>query len=105
MSNAVENESNCNILQEEDEETVDHENFKGIYFQDNNEQQYFEGGAHFSYKVLCKKLEKLLTVLSPDRKGQSTYEDENSTHGSSVVKTKKDSGKITVEHNQKVFNK
>jgi len=103
IANANEN-SNSQILQEsEEEENIgeNHENYKGIYYDENaNEQEYYEGGAHFSYANLCSKLEKLICVLSPDRKGKSIYEDEYSTHGSSVVKTKTDSGKILVENHK-----
>ena len=33
--------------------------YKGIYYNDDNKQRYFEGGAHFKYIHLYKKLEKL----------------------------------------------
>jgi len=108
MSNEPVNISNSNICHDNvdnDDEIGDHhENYKGIYFDDNtNEQQYYEGGAHFSFKDICSKLEKLICVLSPDRKGKCLYEDAFSSHGgSSVAKTKADSGKITVE-NKKVY--
>lgn len=51
------------------------DDYKGIYFNDDNEQQYFEGGAHFQYKDLCYRLEKIVVTLSPDRKGKSMYQD------------------------------
>ena len=41
----------------ENENNMD--NFKGIYYNDNNEQNYFENGAHFKYREMCGKLEKL----------------------------------------------
>lgn len=50
-------------------------NFKGIYFGGKNDQIYFEAGAHFRYKDLCIKLEKLALSLSPDRRGKTMYED------------------------------
>ena len=34
------------------------EEYKGIYYNDDKEQQYYEGGAHFKYKELYKILEK-----------------------------------------------
>lgn len=49
-------------------------NFKGIYFNDDNLQTYFENGAHFRYSVLCGKLEKLVLTLSPGRRGKTMYE-------------------------------
>lgn len=33
--------------------------YKGVYYQDDNEQKYYEGGAHFKYSDLCKILEIL----------------------------------------------
>ena len=35
------------------------EDYKGIYYNDDKEQQYYEGGAHFKYKELYKILEEL----------------------------------------------
>ena len=52
-------------------------NFKGIYFGEDNEQTYFEFGAHFRHKDLCSKLEKFVLTLTPDRRGKSMYEDWN----------------------------
>jgi hypothetical protein len=49
--------------------------FKGIYYNDNHEQKYYEGGAHFKYKNLCGILEKIVMSLTPDRRGKSMYED------------------------------
>lgn len=50
-------------------------NYKGIYFGGDNEQTYFEAGAHFRYKDLCAKLEKLVLSLTPDRRGKTMYEE------------------------------
>jgi hypothetical protein len=33
--------------------------YKGIYYNDDNRQKFFEGGAHFKYIKLCKILEQL----------------------------------------------
>jgi len=35
------------------------EEYKGIYYNDNAEQIYYEGGAHFKYIELFKILEEL----------------------------------------------
>ena len=32
------------------------EEYKGIFYNDNTEKRYFEGGAHFSYSALVKEL-------------------------------------------------
>jgi hypothetical protein len=104
MLNVIDNLSNSNNEVENDNNDIENQdanNYKGIYYGDDNEQQYYEGGAHFKYTVLCKKLENLLLILSPERKGKSIYDD-ISREVSSVAKTKADSGKIHVE-NSKVF--
>ena len=44
--------------------------YKGIFYGDNNEQKYYEHGAHFLYKDLCRKLEKVSKQLSPSRRGE-----------------------------------
>ena len=41
------------------------EEYKGIYHGDTNEQKYYEGGAHFKYLDLYKKLEKLYQIQKP----------------------------------------
>ena len=33
--------------------------YKGIYYNDNAQQQFYEGGAHFKYKELYKILEEM----------------------------------------------
>lgn len=43
-------------------------NFKGIYYTEKENQRYFEGKAHFSYKELVKVLELLHSSLPPERK-------------------------------------
>ena len=35
------------------------EEYKGIYYNDEEEQQFYEGGAHFKYNELYKILEEL----------------------------------------------
>ena len=46
-------------------------NYKGVFFGDDTEQKYYESGAHFGFKDLCKRLEKLLLILSPRNKIES----------------------------------
>ncbi len=36
------------------------EEYKGLYYNDNTEQKFYEGGAHFRYKDLYKILEELV---------------------------------------------
>ncbi len=35
------------------------EEYKGIYYNDNTEQQFYEGGAHFKYQELYIILEEI----------------------------------------------
>jgi hypothetical protein len=44
-----------------------HFNYKGIFFNDNAEKRFFEGGAHFSYRDLYKRLVDLCRSLTPER--------------------------------------
>ncbi len=76
------------------EETVDNENmheFKGIYFNDTQEQKYYEGGAHFKYTDLYNRLDKLLTTLTPERKGGSVSDDNEDIYKKNEMNVK---GKI-----------
>ena len=41
--------------------------YKGIYYNDNNEQHFYEGGAHFRYRDLCDRLERLHLYISKKR--------------------------------------
>lgn len=73
------------------EETVDNENmheFKGIYFNDTQEQKYYEGGAHFKYTDLYNRLDKLLTILTPDRKGGSVSDDNEEIYKKNEINVK-----------------
>lgn len=41
--------------------------YKGIYYNDDaQEQKFYEGGAHFKYSDLCKRLESLIIKI-PNR--------------------------------------
>jgi len=42
------------------------DNFKGIYYKETKEQKYYEGGAHFPYKVLFNILLDLGGIVSHD---------------------------------------
>ena len=41
--------------------------YKGIFYEDNSERKYYEGGAHFSYEALYQ-------ILSNIKKQQSLNE-------------------------------
>jgi hypothetical protein len=47
-------------------------NYKGYFHnEDEPEERYFEYGAHFPYKILYNKLEKLLRTVSPSQRETS----------------------------------
>lgn len=52
-------------------------NYKGIYYEEEPEQKYFEGGAHFSFYNLCQRLEEILLTISPERRGNSIFDTPN----------------------------
>ena len=41
--------------------------YKGIFYKNKTSHKFYEGGAHFSYKVLIKKLHKLKDELGKER--------------------------------------
>ena len=53
------------------------ENYKGDNYKDNDYKKYYDCGAHFSYKYICKILENVVMSLSAERRGISMYEDNN----------------------------
>ena len=57
--------------------------FKGIFHDQNIERKFYEGGAHFKYSDLIKKLNKLVKNLSPNRITP------NSTQSTSILDEKK----------------
>jgi hypothetical protein len=59
----------------EDAMAADNEvdNYKGVFFNDDTEQKYYEAGAHFSFKGLCKLLDAVIKTLSPSRRAKSIY--------------------------------
>lgn len=65
----------ANIEEEVEENNLN--DFKGLYYNDNHEQKYYEGGAHFSYKDLCHRLERVVLHLAPERKAKTMYGDED----------------------------
>ena len=48
------------------------ENYKGVFFNNDQELKYFESGAHFPYEHICSYLESLIKTLSPERCGSQT---------------------------------
>jgi hypothetical protein len=73
----------CETKNEDDNEIEDEgdenlENFKGIYFNDDKEEQFYEFGAHFKHSDLCKRLESIILSLPPERRGKYVYNDSSS---------------------------
>ena len=45
--------------------------YKGIYYNDDKEQEFYEGGAHFRYYDLYRCLEKLLVPIQRQRQNST----------------------------------
>ncbi|CAI2364381.1 unnamed protein product [Moneuplotes crassus] len=53
-------EESESILESESDDVIDHENYKGIYYEDNTEKYECPiTGAHFEYKDMCERLNKI----------------------------------------------
>jgi hypothetical protein len=68
--------NNLAVNQDEEDGIADNNevlNYKGIFYKEDTEQRYFEGGAHFQFKDLCRRLEKVFYALSTDRRGETLY--------------------------------
>ena len=51
------------------------DNYKGIYYKETKEQKYYEGGAHFQYKVLYNILLDLGGVIYQDDNSNNYFQD------------------------------
>jgi hypothetical protein len=67
-----------------DDDQVD--NYKGVFFGEDTEQKYYESGAHFPFKGLCRILESIVRTLSPSRRAKSVYGDDANTEEKSNCK-------------------
>ena len=54
------------------------ENYKGYFFNNDQELKYFESGAHFPFEYICSKLDSLIKTLSPERRGTLMRNNNNS---------------------------
>jgi hypothetical protein len=61
------------------------ENYKGIYFNDDKDEEFYEFGAHFKYNELCKRLENLILSLPPERRGKYVYNDSENNSKSKTL--------------------
>ena len=94
------------------------EEYKGIYYNHNAEQQYYEGGAHFKYIELYKILEEIAKKANskkiPKTIKQNTYlsmRTRNNKNNLSQSKTNNDNNYCTNKNdinlylNKYIFNK
>jgi hypothetical protein len=72
------------------------EEYKGIYYGDEEEEHYYEGGAHFKYIKLYKILEK----LSKERNQKEKEEKEISSY----IDTSNENNKKTRNTNNYLYN-
>jgi hypothetical protein len=76
---------------------LDH--FKGNNNKIEDTHRYYDCGAHFSFKEICKILENVVMDLPADRRGVSMYEDD-------VINSNTDSKKkLKVDYEQVMFLK
>jgi hypothetical protein len=65
-------------------------NYKGILGNDESEeeQRYFEYGAHFSYKWLCERLEELSKAITPNTNSlnETSIKNGDTTHDKGIIK-------------------
>jgi hypothetical protein len=56
--------------------------YKGIYFNNDQEENYYEFGAHFKYTDLYNRLEKIFSALPQERKAdRHSYFDSSNVSG------------------------
>ena len=55
--------------------------YKGIFYEDNSERKYYEGGAHFSYSDLVYELNQLIKERNNNIDGYSS-KDSKESHSS-----------------------
>lgn len=70
------------------------ENYKGIYYQETKEQKYYEGGAHFPYKVLFN----ILLHLGGKIYQENDYNKNYDNYTSNNLRIKKQEEKIKVKY-------
>jgi hypothetical protein len=51
--------SDTQNLSESEDNNLNIENYKGFYYNDDTDEKYYEGGAHFQYLDLYRRLEKI----------------------------------------------
>ena len=84
-----------------DENHIDNVNYKGIYHEDDKEEEYYEANAHFKYSDLYSRLEQLYQNIETERKG---YIDENENNIKSVSFVYNEDKRYDNRIDHKVFN-
>ena len=72
-----------NILEDNE---IEYENYKGVYYDDTNEEKYYEGGAHFKYEEMCLILERVYAEVNSDRRRNKKYKIEGPTEQKELEK-------------------
>ena len=73
------------------------EEYKGIYYGDESEKKYFEGGAHFKYIKLYQILEKLALEQKNKREEKELYVHKKNKLSNIILQNKKYIDNITKE--------
>jgi len=55
-------------------------NYKGVFYNDDNEHKFYEFGAHFQYEDLCNRLEYLRIAFSSEKNNYETPKDSNTNN-------------------------
>ena len=84
------------------------DNYKGIYYNETKEQQYYEGGAHFPYKVLFNILLNLGGTLSQNEH-INNYNNNDDINRDNYIKNSRDKNLIkyktrNIDNNDKYRN-
>ena len=84
------------------------DNYKGIYYNETKEQQYYEGGAHFPYKVLFNILLNLGGTLSQNEY-INNYNNNDDINRDNYIKNSRDKNLIkyktrNIDNNDKYRN-
>jgi hypothetical protein len=96
---------NEDIVEDTDNQVVDAENFKGIYYNENTEQRFYEHGAHFPFRLLCKKLQKIASSQEVKNRISSVEERKNDkTRNINVLDDKRVRNFSLTNNNNKKLN-
>ena len=69
--------TNVKIQIDDNKEKNDLNNYKGQFYKEGSETKFFEAGAHFEFKDLCKRLESLNLNSFSETLNNFIYEEDN----------------------------